>query len=163
MLDERGSLLDIIPAIVVLTAVGIAVLFGYLVLDEFDQNFDYENRTETFNQTIDRTQTTLQSFDYMLVFVMGGLFISTILLAFFIPSHPALFAVSFILLAVIVMLGGIYSNMFVKIADASPIQTTTNQFPILYQTMKNLPMIILGFGAVLAIVMYSSTGGQRKV
>lgn len=162
MLDERASLLDIIPIVVIITAVGISVIFAHLVLDEFDKGFNYENRTETFNQTIDRTEKTLESYDYLLVFVLGGLMISTIMLAFFIPSHPALFAISFIMLAVILTIGGIYSNVFVKVVNASALQSSTNQFPVLYQTMKNLPLIILGFSAVLAIVMYSS-GGQKRV
>lgn len=158
--SKKGSILDIIVGVVLIIAVSIAVLFSHFLIVEFNQNYSGP-RHSGFNQTMEEGKQAVEMFDYGIVFVLGGLMLATIILAFYIPTHPVMFAFSLIVLIIALLITGIYSNLFIKIATTSQLRSTTNQFPILYHMIENLPVIVLGYGIILTIVMYTA-GEKRK-
>jgi len=161
--SNKGSVLDIIVGVVLIVAVSIAVLFAHFLIVEFNKNYTGP-RDNGFNQTMADGKQAIQIFDYGIVFVLGGLMLATIILAFYIPTHPVLFTFSLIVLIIALLITGIYSNLFVKIATTPQLQGTTNQFPVLYHMIKNLPVIVLGYGIILTIVMYTAgKKGKRRI
>lgn len=161
MMLKKGSVLDIIPIIVIVTGVSIAVLFSGLMINKYEENLPTERRTEEVNETLSDADTAVHMFDTGILFFLGGAFVVVLMLGYLIPSHPVFYAFTWIIVAIVLMISAVYSNMFIEVAESSVLMPITNSYPSLYLVMKNLPMITLGYATLLSIVMYA-TGSPVK-
>src|SRR3990167_8538390 len=96
---KRGSYLDVIYIMIFLFAFAIMTLIAFYIhgqiKPEFLNNAEMPNMNNTASRAgFEKSETTIKGFDYLFIFIMIGLLISTVILAFMIPSHPALFFIS---------------------------------------------------------------------
>ena len=155
----KGSMLDLFFIIPLIFIIAIIVIFSAYTLNTFDQHFDKE-RPEAFNATINNTKTALGTFDYMYMFILIGLTAAVLVGAFLVRTHPVFFIFSFFMLAILIILSGIFSDIFGKMMETSTLVSTANQYPLIVLTMKYLPKVVLGIGALVAIVLYAKGGVQ---
>lgn len=88
--------------------------------------------------------------------VVGTVFlaISSVVLAYFIPSHPAFFFTYILTLILVLLTAPQFSNVYAQIANISILNPYFNNFPLTALLIGNLPTWCLVFSTVLAIVSY---------
>ena len=114
------------------------------------------NITTIINQTTDTT--TL--FDKLLPFLLIGIFGFVMIGAAMYANHPILIFIGIIIVAVAILLGVIYSNVYHQIADDSQFRPTTDKFPISDKYMEYLPWFLFLMAiAIGGMVMWLRKGG----
>ena len=147
------SVIDLIVITIALFAFAVAGIFGYYIIDQW--NTEAAESLPAEAQTI--TQIGLTSFstiDYIFVFLTFGSMLAVIILAFRIDTHPIMFAISMIVLAVIVFIVPHIANAFLEISGSTVFASTMTQFPLMTLIWQNFPLIIFLFGILLSIVIY---------
>jgi len=111
-------------------------------------------------ETLDDVTSTTNMFDKLLPFLLIGLFGFVMVGASMYTQHPILIFIGIIIIAVAVLLGAIYSNIYHQIAETDEFASTTDDFSISDKYMNYLPFIIfliaIGIGAM---VMYLKKQG----
>jgi len=162
----KGSMLDLPFVIVAVFLLVIVVLFSNVMLDSF-QNETAEFVTpnnNTFNQSmINSGQAALDTFDYSIIFLIIGLGLFVIISSFFIKTHPIFVVFAIILLIITVMISGIFTNTFVEFIDVEPLDVEINDYPLMYEVMINLPLIITAIGIITMIALFAKGRGDVGV
>jgi len=158
---RQGSLQDMVYVGAVALGVAITLLVAFQLNSDITEQFD--NSTMINNtRPMEQAQTSLQIFDYGFITILISLLVATILLAYQIPTNPIFLPVSIIFLAVLVLLGTIYVNVFDKFSQTSFVQSAANSLPWVTTVMQNFHIISAVMGTIVIIAMYSSRGVRRR-
>lgn len=160
----KGTVLDIIIVIIIAFGLGFGVLIGWVVLDEFQtQTTDFTSPAgNQLNTTMMSSGTVaVETFNYSFVVLIIGLLAAAIIGAFMINTHPAIFIISVLLLAIVVIISVPFSNTFYEISRSDDITSATNSVPLMVQVMDYLPeiIVIMGFIIMIALYMKHAYGG----
>lgn len=152
--------------IVVLLAVSIFLLILNKTWGEIKEPLDQglsdalpEDSSVNVSEVLDQTSSTTQSFDKLIPFIVIGLFAFVMLLAGAIMKHSIMIVVGVIVLAIIILLAVVYSNLYKNIIDTDEFSDTSDNLPVQKAFMKYMPLIvfILGIAIVVAIVWSKKT------
>jgi len=98
--------------------------------------------------------STMRVFDKAFLFIFAALSVSTIVLAFQIEAHPAMFFLSVIMLMIVLMTSGILSNVFELFSQNEGIAVEAVNYTFVMRIMANLPAMLFGVGVLLLVVLY---------
>ena len=136
----------------------VLVISGFLVAKVytgFKTQFEETVNDSTSVQIVEKGSAVADVLLKAIPFIVIGIGISAIILAFMIPSHPAFMPISIIALLIFVLLSTIFSNVLYNFLLGDEIVGLANSYPLVVNMVKYLPYIITVFGFVLIIVMYS--------
>lgn len=158
---------DIIYVLVYLFASALLVFILYFVYGQIGTPINsalsgaVSDGNATFNYTLQDSQTTggIKFINTLFPLLLIGLILMVIVSAMFLDSHPIFFFVSLIILAVVIFLGLIFSNVYHQITDDEAFESTNDELPITYMFMKYLPIIILVVMVIGIIIAFSKSGG----
>jgi len=153
MSARKGSILDIPMIVIVLFAFAFTILIGSVILSEF-RSTNTNNALGMDDTIIMGGVNALSSLDYMFVFATFGLGIATVILAFFIRTHPIMFFFLLILTAIFVIITVFFTNAFVMIGENEKMAATAANFPLIDAVMKNLPLIITIIAFILMMALF---------
>lgn len=106
-----------------------------------------------------------QNFTYLdgiMVIGVIGLSLAALILAFFIPSHPIFFGISYVVaVIVLIVISPVYSNAYALAAQLGPIAAAGQSLPYTAQIMGNLPIIAIVVSALIALVSYAKRPGDN--
>jgi len=155
----KGSILDLAGILFLVTGFVIGGFLSYKFYLAFKESYVPINQEE---QTImSKGETIYNILLNSIPFIVIGSGVGAIVLAFLIPSHPVFLPISIILLAFFVILSVVFSNFLWEFLNAQQIIVMANKFPLVASIVQYLPYIIVVFGIVLIIVMYSKSGGYE--
>lgn len=122
------------------------------------------NSSVNVTKTLDTVGKTINLFDTLLPFILIGLFAFVLIGAAFYMNNPIMIFVGLVILAVAVLLGMIYANIYHQISASDEFSSTNAQFPIQEYFMKFLPafIFILVIGAIVVII-WSRQGGSGSL
>ncbi len=168
---KKSGFEDVFFVMIILFAVIIALLVINKAWTEIKSPLDTgltsampSDTSVNITTTLDSVSSTTVLFDKLIPFLVIGLFAFVMLGAAIYADNPIMIFVAIIILAVAILLGAIYSNVYHQFAESDSFASTTDNFPISDIYMKFLPYIIfimaIGIGAM---VMYlkSNKGGGR--
>lgn len=111
--------------------------------------------------TLTNVTETTQLFDKLLPLLIIGLFAFVLIGVSLYINHPIMLIVGIIVLAVAIMLGMIYANIYNEISSSDSFRSTNNNLPITEIFMKNLPVImLLVIIGIIGIILYSRQQGS---
>lgn len=143
-----GALEDSLYAITSVFSAALVLVIGYYVVSQLI-TFPQFNTA-----TAQAVQTNLTYLDGLIAFGVVLLFVGSMILAYFLPSHPVFF-ISFILNAfVALIISPVYSNLYATLAKTPLLNPSFELFPLTALMIGNLPLITLVLSALLAIVSY---------
>lgn len=99
--------------------------------------------------------------DQAILLVMVFMMLVALILAWFIPSHPALILGYVVVVVVITILAPIVTNIYSTIVNTAYFTPYATLFPIANAIMSNLTLIIVVFSAMLAVVSYGKPRTDR--
>lgn len=155
------SVLDNFLVIVAILGFVIAALIGNLVLNEVAGSDAFNSTAAGTNATqyLVKGQNVLQLFDVLLILLLFGTFIASIIGAFLIPSHPAFFIISFILMLILAAVTTVLSNIYYEFASTTQLAAVANNYPVMNFIFTNLPALFVLATFIIAIVMYGRSRG----
>ncbi len=157
--NKRGSLQDLIVVMAILLALGITIILGSLVMREISVSGLLDDRNGVdqirarliFNQSLNRV---VPQFDNIFVAVVVAGILGTVVLGFATRSLPVFFVAGFVFTIVLVLLAGIYSNIYDAVADHPRLIADSENFTAMEFIFANFPLVILGGAVIVAVTIY---------
>lgn len=143
----KGSLTDVLIAVVLLFAFSIIVILAW-------NFFNVAQTNAPAGLDFSYAKDIMQLFDGALALLFVGLIIVALLSAFFVNSHPAFAILGILFMLCLIPITGALNNAFMSFIADSNISSAVTAFPLLIGIMSNLPAIALLMQFLVIIVIY---------
>jgi hypothetical protein len=165
MKNKKGSIADIGTVAGVLLFFAMIVLIMFRIYSGIDDKLQDQDDLNTRTKTISTKMKNLYPgvFDGTFLFMTVGLTIGAFALAALARVHPLFLVLYLIVLTIIIIVCGAFSNIYSKAAANSDFVLYADQLIFMSHIMKTLPFIVGVLGSVLAIIMYKSWRGAQKL
>lgn len=132
---------------------------GDELFDELKED-DYFNSSEDGESSINQIQNLMTGVtDQLIFFLVGAILIGFIVIAMFSDFHPILVGILFLFIVLMVILGGIMSNLLDEVKDTDTLEEKSEEFTLTNQVLgENLPIFITVFGGVAIIILLAKRG-----
>ncbi len=154
--NKKGSIVDVIHVMVILLVFAMMLLIGFKVMDEINTKFQESDALDAMGKEASQRLTGMYPgvMDNSFLFLMIGLFLVTIILAFLVAFHPVFFIFYFIFLTIVIFIAGIASNIYQEAAANAELASIAAQLTYTSHILEFLPIILGIFGFIVAIVSY---------
>lgn len=155
-MNKKGTIVDIIFVGAVLFLFAIVTLLSYTLYNEFtDKTAGKLDESDAGKTIVRESKRAFGALDYSFLLVFVGLFISTVVTAFLIKSHPVFFVVSILLLFILIFSAVLFSNIFEEVSEKPNLENASNTYVIIPHIMDYLPHYIFGLIIVTFIIFFS--------
>jgi len=154
-MNKRGASID--NFFVMIQYFGLAIFFIVLLLfwaGVSDLNTELWSASSVGQEIKSNAQDTVNLFDFISMLVYFGIHIGIIALAFLLRTHPIIYLVAIILIALLAIVGVELSNSYEQIISDPDIATVASDIPMTNYIMSNLPMFEVIWGFVTAVVLF---------
>lgn len=160
-LGKMGNVVDVFYLTTMMVVLGIVFMLTWLIMSNLAPDLDQHFSSDVSKNATANALTAIGNFDYLLIMVFVGLIISTLISAYFIPTHPVFFVVSLIVLIVFMIFVPILANVFDAFATESAMAATADEFNVTTGFMDDLPTYFVVAAGLVLIVLYAKfkTGG----
>lgn len=156
------TVLDLLEIVVVIFVFSMSVFIGFNIMLEYDEAIQEFDFPETALNVTDRALDAFAVFDYMFIFVVGGLMIAAIIGAFLIPTHPIFLVLSIVAFVIVLLIVPQVANVFLEFTISSDLNASVaDQYGSMIALWNVMPLIVMVFGAILIIVIYSKIRSPR--
>jgi hypothetical protein len=150
----KGSILDFFPFLLILFIFGICSMVAYTLM------VSVENQASPVlgNQSaaiLHQGTVAISYLDDMFIFLVFGIAISMIIAGFYLNTHPVFIPIGIFMLVFVLLVSGIFSNIFVEFANVGMLSDSAVAFSITISSWKNMPFIVLMIAVILMIVMFA--------
>jgi hypothetical protein len=167
-MNRKGTVESLISITVLLFVIGFLAMVGWVIVDSAGDTWEGMYNTSTsddphVNQSAEiftSGKTAYGNLNEGFVMLLGGLILITLIAASQIDAHPVFFFISLFVLAFVVVVGVIFSNMYVKLASTSVMEEAVDEFGIINYVMDNWVMFIIIIGLLIMTVMYAKPGRE---
>lgn len=165
MNGKRGDFTGLLFLIVSIAAFAIFLLIvGYispLIANNLTSQMGISSQiNNSFTATTNTAKNTLSTV-WMIVF--GGLLLSLMITAYFVPSHP-IFAVPFIILLMIAFMVSIaLSNAYSELSANAILSGAAAEQSLIGFIMTNLPLTTLVIGVIVMVISFAKPSGGQYV
>jgi hypothetical protein len=137
---------------VTLLTLALIIVLGYYLLSALDANPILSSATSA------AVLNSWKVWDTAFAAAAVLLCIVAMVLAYFVPSHPAFIVVEFLLIILGVVIAPIYSNMYATLAQNADLNTAMQQFPNIAFIIGDMPLIVAVFSVGIALATYGKRG-----
>lgn len=164
MMNDRGSVADLMLVVFIVFIVSISAVVGLYVINQF--NTTLANTTSNVISAPALNVTTKVAsaygvFDTTFPLMFIGMNLAIMFLSYLVRTHPIFLIFAVLLLAVVIITGASMSNAYQTFAENPTLASTASQFPLTAFIMQNLVMLQVIFGFIDIIILYSSIGGEK--
>lgn len=157
-MNKKGNLNDIILIAVVVFAFSISAIIGFKIVSEFNDGaqaeIDLPANAITAQQQIENTYAG--PIDTVILFLMIGVSIVTLAFAALVRVHPVFVPFFLIGLTIIIVVSGVFSNVWQAIAGEAELADVAEQLDITDFILTFLPFMIGIIGIVIMVVLYKT-------
>lgn len=155
------SVYDVMIIILAVFTVAVIGIVGNTILVQIENS---TNSSGTFtNQSLQHLQQGIDAvrvFDTIMPFILVGLLIGAITLAFFIPTHPILIIPAIFMMTIIVFVAAQISNAYDLIVRNPTLVSEANNWSASANIMGNLPLVAVVLSITIMIAMFASRRNQ---
>lgn len=155
-INNKGSLQDLIFAMIVIFGFSLIVLFAVRIYTEIDDNvqdgkiFEAEQKAQSAQVKSAMISSIDNTYLLLLVFFIMG----TLILAALVRVHPIFIPIYFFGWIFVVFLSTIFANVYYGVSSNPEMAETASQFFFMDNMMVMLPFLIGLFGMILMVVIY---------
>lgn len=166
----RGRIQDLGFALFLLVALVFVGFFSLKISNDFNQQYNNTvNNSNASTFPISSNETSILNNSNAAIRVYVGaipvIYILTLLAAvitsYFIKTNPAFLPISLIIWLFFILESTIFSNILYEFLSNSLISPFANQFPLIVAIVRNNPVLIAVFGALLMIALYFRGGNNQ--
>lgn len=154
MVNKKGSLMDVMYIMITVFVLAIVTLISYQAYSAFVTGSE-DVLSDNAKFILTKGDLTLTNFNYVFLFVLIGMTIVTIVLAFRIESHPVFFAVAIFMELILIILAVQFANIFNQLKDTQELATSSASYGVMNFIMDKLPFFILGIFVLTSLVLYA--------
>jgi hypothetical protein len=162
--DKGGSLVDPIFSSAYILKIVVTVFIAIIVWVGFQNLMTATiagGTSETILTPILATLTNAYlSIDYMFPFLVGALIIVSTIFAFKTGANIAWGILSIIVWALAWLMATVFTNVYIAVSNEFPLIYV--QFPIMDAVMMNMRWVVLGWIAVISVVMFRKTNAEDE-
>lgn len=154
--NKKGSIQDLVYIFVSLVSIAILILIVFKVSNEMNIKFQASSDINARGKSAFNSINNMYSgvLDNSFLILAFGLGIVALVFAMMVRVHPVFLVFFVIILAIIIFVCGVFSNLYQKMANDPELVSVAVQLTFIDNIMTYLPFIIGVFGFLLAIVMY---------
>lgn len=154
--NKRGALSDLAYIIYVVGGAALLILILGTWVNSFNDKIQAVDIIPSEGKSAVNSVNELYGgvIDNSILFLVIGMCIAALMLALMVVMHPIFFVFYFILLSIIIYVGGIASNMYQMAASTDALSTMADKLIMISYICQYLPFIIGVMGFILAIIMY---------
>ena len=153
-MNKKGTVTDILIAMVMLLIVSIVILFVVYIWSQITGNGIFQSATAKPIVSSVNTSFSFLSDAIVVMFFMSCF--GAILLAYFVPSHPVFMVVAIAILIPLILVADVFANVWQQLVSTSFLAVVSNTyFPLVTMLFKFLPFISLAVSILLIVLMYS--------
>jgi len=155
--DKKGFIGDVLTILVYSFIIGITILVGYLLLSSWNTQVQSSTTMGTTAQTLTQTQATQFPglWDSLFGVIFIGMSLASAISAYFIDTHPIVFALCLIILAVFIIVGAVLSNAYNAVETSEIFATFSASFKLMHYILNNLGMYAAVEGALIMIALFT--------
>lgn len=160
MKHKKGNiLLEGITIIIVLFVLALVVIAGTNVYSSINNELQDDNQlSDDAKVMLEKSSTDYPTlFDGIFIFILVGLWITSVAFAYFIDTSPVFFVVSIILLVVVIVVSAIVSNTYQELAVEDGLDGAPVSMPMTYFIMSHLVETLLVITFSIAIALFAKT------
>lgn len=148
---KKGSLADLPMVMIILTSFAICTLLAWTIWMGWTEK--HEDTTDVQRNITASATMAVRAMDWIFIILFIGLAIAVVLLAFRIQTHPAFFFVALFMLIFMIILAGMFADLFTGFEEAERLSNATSTFTIITGFFDYFPtyMLIVGFMIMLAL------------
>lgn len=160
---KGNAITDTILVMVVLFIFVILAMTTYKWLgdvnDDIQADADLTNQSKEVTQNIyDRYPSVL---DGLFIFLLGLLWILVLVASFMIDSHPIFFAVTLVLLVLLLIVAGLLSNAYSEFMEIDDMTGISSSFPMTHFIMSNFLVTCIVIALTVALVLFGKNRFSR--
>lgn len=156
-MTRGGQLIELTLIVIALFIIGFFIMFGNYFVTQFNNNVgaDYSTEAKDFITNSEWAWSFADNI-YPVIIVLVGL--GAIVTFFYIPTHPVLIIVEFVMLGFVIMTGGIVSNVNANLFNSTEFNATATNFPIISLVNNNLGFFITVIGLIGMTALFMKRG-----
>lgn len=149
-------MLDILTFIVVIFGLAIIIIVGSKISTDMNETMQSNNRLTNYSKQLMQASADRYAglFDALFLMAMVFLFLAILVGAYYYKSHPVVYVFSIVLMAIFLVLAGIFNNVYEKMANSSALSSEVAKFTFIPHIMTNLVFIVCLLGFVILIIIY---------
>src|SRR4030042_1283864 len=151
-MNRHGQVIQIAIIIIALFVIGFSLVFGNYVVAQFNTAIQ-DDFSEPAKDFITNSAPAWSFADAAYIVFIVLLLISIAVTYLYIPTHPVLVFVEFIMLVFVVIVGGIISNVNSNLFNDTLLNSTASNYPIVTLVNNNLGFVAVIFGVVIMIAL----------
>jgi len=163
--NKGGSIEDVFLIVCLLFLTAVVFIFAYVIQGKIDTAMSPVFEAEAPGSSIGITTVTSifdNSLNYIYLAAFFGLLIATCIMAFMTPTHPIFYVLAVLMFMGLMVVSVIISNVWGEISTANAdLTAATAVLTIPDYIMSNLPLIAIAIGVLIAIILFSRTGGSE--
>jgi len=107
----------------------------------------------------DNMQQATNNFDYWFIIGFVGMHMGLLVTAFYLRSHPVMYVIGVVLLAILAVIAAPLSNAYGEFIQEDLINTASASMPVTNHMMLNLPKyeIIMGFVSLIVLFGFAKS------
>jgi len=164
--NKKGSLTDVIFGPASILAIILTFFIAVYVWDSFNTTFqatmvsNLNNETQILmNQSISNISIGLNTIDYIMPIIVAGLLLVSLIFAFKTGASVIYAILSIILWVLALIMSAIFTNIYLQVDESLGMGTT---FIISNFLMTNMKWIVLGWLALISVVMFSRNKNETE-
>lgn len=153
---KKGNfIIDTSLFMIVMFIFSLMAIFGYLIFDEFNTDFQAESDVNQVakDELNDLYVVYPSSLDGAVLMAFVLFWVMILVTSFFIQTHPVFFIVSILFLTFVIFVAATLSNTYEELADEADVSSFSDAFPMSGFLINNLPYAVLVVAfSVLAVL-----------
>lgn len=153
---KKGSIGDLLWIGVILLVISVTILICYKVYDAIDTKFQESSQLPATSKAASSQIKGHFSgvLDNSFLFLTIMLALMAFVLAALVRVHPIFFVFYILMLALVIFLAGVFSNIYQEMAGQPEMTALADDLTFISLIMTYLPFLVGVFGSILSIVMY---------
>lgn len=152
---KRGSMADIITAVVFLFVFALLIIIGYLAGSQINDALQSSSIDANAKNLVQEAKNSYVSvFDAVFILVFVGMFLAVLVGAFMIDTNPIVFVFAIIILAFVLFIGAVLSNIFYDITTTADIGPVASEFTFIPWIMNHFLLLIVVLGFLVIIIIF---------
>lgn len=134
--------------------------FGLMIAGKMNESIKNQlTGTEVNTTFLTQSGYALDALSSGFILIAGMLFVGAAIAAYFLREHPVFAIFSVLLLFIMIIIAGIFSNAFESFSSSPEFANQTATYTGIISVMNYLPYIVLVFGSIIIIAMFAKGGG----
>lgn len=158
-MNNQGQVIQITLILIALFIIGFFIMFGSYIVSQFNTAIAGDFSTDA-KDMVSNSEYAWTFADTIYPVTVVLLMIAMVVTYLYIPTHPVLLFIEFIMFVFAVFTGGVIGNVNENLFNSTEFNATASNLPMITLINNNLGFIAVLFGVITLLVLFIRRGDQ---